>query len=88
MNPLGVLTQYCSRHVEVSDPSKHSLTYGLSHQKRIRMPNPNHQDMLHDCAMKKRTNRATLMHRISGSSHGRIASLSKPNNSLNFTVYS
>ena len=62
MNPLGVLTQYCSRHVEVSDPSKHRLTYGLSHQKRIRTPNPGHQDMLHGCAMKTMTNRATLVY--------------------------
>ena len=64
MNPLWELTQYCSKHVEVSDPSKDSLTYGLSHQKKIRTPNHSHQDMLHNCATKIMSNRATLVYSI------------------------
>ena len=61
MNPIGVLTHHCSKIIEVSDPSELSLNYGLSHQKKIRRPNHNHQDMLHDCAMKTMANRATLL---------------------------
>ena len=56
MNPICVLTHHCSKVIEVSDPSNPSLTYRLSHQKKIRRPNHNHQDMLHDCAMKRMAN--------------------------------
>jgi len=49
-----VLAANCRKIMDASDSYKCILTYGLSHQKRIRRTNPGHQDMLHDCAMKTR----------------------------------